>query len=108
MTAIGKADNPATQRVRISTLALLTLGTFDLVTTLMWLKMGGLEGNPVFNYFAERGSLALVGAKLAFLFGPVLMLEYARKYRPVTAEIGTWAAFLGYLYLYATHLLAMR
>ncbi|MGV3617213.1 MAG: DUF5658 family protein [Fimbriimonas sp.] len=90
--------------MHLSTLCLLTIGTFDLVTTLMWLNVGHAEGNAIFAYFAERGSLPLVGAKLAFLFGPVLMLELARRYRPTSAEIGTWFAALAYAYLYVSHL----
>ena len=47
-------------------------------------------------------------AKLVFLIVPVLMLEYARKKRPLTGEIGTWIAAGAYLYLYTSHLLALR
>jgi hypothetical protein len=96
------------KKVHLSTLCLLTIGTFDLVTTLMWLHAGNGEGNPVFGYFVQFGSLALVGAKLAFLFGPVLLLELARKHRPLTAELGTWVAVAGYAYLYVGHLLQLR
>lgn len=94
-------------RVHLSTLCLLTIGTFDLLTTLMWLKIGGLEGNPLFAGFAMHSPLRLVGAKLAFLFGPVLLLEFARRYRPRSAELGTWVAAIGYAYLYVSHLLSL-
>ena len=92
----------------LSTTILLVVGTFDLVTTLMWLHAGQLEGNPLFAWIARFGSLALVMAKLVFLIVPVLMLEYARKKRPLTGEIGTWIAAGAYLYLYTSHLLALR
>ena len=95
-------------KVHLSTICLLTIGTFDLVTTLMCLNAGHGEGNPVFAYFVQFGSFALVGAKLAFLFGPVLLLELARRYRPVTAELGTWFAAAAYAYLYVRHLLEIR
>jgi hypothetical protein len=81
---------------------------FDLVTTLMWLNSGFGEGNPLFGPIAERGLLPLAVAKLGFLIGPVLLLEIARRYRPVTAEVGTWFAAGAYLYLYVGHLLGMR
>jgi|GEM_PF-2803356 len=93
---------------RLSTVLLLTVGTFDLVTTLMWLNAGGLEGNRLFAWFAGHGSFALVAGKLTFLLGPVLLLEFARTRRPVTAEIGTWVAFAAYLYLYVGHLLRLQ
>lgn len=99
---------PVFGKVHLSTLCLLTIGTFDLVTTLIWLNRGQVEGNPVFAYFAEGGSFALVGAKLVFLFGPILILEFARRHRPTSAEIGTWVAVVGYLYLYVGHLIQLR
>lgn len=95
-------------KVYISTLALITVAMFDLVTTLMWLHNGMAEGNQFFAWLAGHGSLALVFAKLLFIIIPVLILEYARSKRPVTAEIGTWIATGLYLYLYVGHLLALR
>ncbi|MFN8221187.1 MAG: DUF5658 family protein [Fimbriimonadales bacterium] len=93
--------------VRLSTAVLLTIGTFDLVTTLMWLNAGGAEGNPLFAAVAAHGSLALVAVKLVYLFVPVALLEYARTKRPASAEIGTWAAAGLYGLLYVKHLLAL-
>jgi len=95
-------------RVHLSTLVLLTIGAFDLVTTLIWLNRGGLEGNPLFSMFASMGSFALVFAKLAFLIIPVLILEYARSKRPASGEIGTWVAAGAYAFLYIRHLLSLR
>lgn len=95
------------QPIRLSTTVLLTIATFDLVTTLMWLNMGGLEGNPFFAYIARSGSLALVAAKLLYLMVPVTLLEYARTRRPTSAEIGTWCAAGLYAFLYVGHLLQM-
>lgn len=96
------------ERVHLSTVCLLTIGTFDLVTTLMWLNRGGIEGNPLFAQIATYGSIPLVAAKLAFLFGPILILEFARRFRPASAEIGTWIAFAAYAYLYIGHLFRLR
>ncbi len=96
-----------TNRVHLSTTVLLTIGAFDLITTLIWLSRGGREGNQFFAMLASHGSLPLVAGKLAFLFIPVLVLEYARAKRPVSAEIGTWVAVVGYLILYVPHILAL-
>lgn len=93
--------------VRLSTVVLLTIGTFDLVTTLIWLNRGGAEGNPLFAEFARHGSLALVFAKLIYLIIPVLILEYARSKRPISGELGTWIAAALYAYLYIRSLLAL-
>jgi len=93
---------------RLSTIILLTIATFDLVTTLMWLHEGQKEGNPFFAFLASHGSLALALGKLVYLFIPIAILEYARTKRPISAEIGTWVAVAGYAYLYVGHLLMLR
>ncbi len=92
-------------RVHLSTLCLVILATFDLVTTLFWLHIGFGEGNPLFAAIAARfGGIGFAIAKLVFVFVPVGILEYARTKRPTTAEIGTWVAFLAYGFLYLKHL----
>ena len=96
------------QPLRLSTAVLLTISTFDLVTTLIWLNMGGMEGNPLFAYVSRFGSLPLVAAKFLYILIPVSILEYARTKRPGSAEIGTWLAAGLYAYLYVGHLLQMR
>jgi len=92
-------------KVHLSTLCLVLLATFDLVTTLFWLHIGFGEGNPLFAAIAGRfGGIGFAIAKLVFVFVPVGLLEYARTKRPITAEIGTWVAFLAYGFLYLKHL----
>lgn len=91
-------------RVPFSTACLLGLGTIDLVTSLIWLHLGYQEGNPFFRALARHGSVVFALGKLAMLLGPVLLLEYARRTHPKSAEQGTWIAFAAYLLLYALHL----
>lgn len=95
------------ERVRTSTLCLLLVGMADLITSLMWLHSGQGEGNPLFAWLASHGSLAFALGKIAFLAGPIAILEYARKFKPMTAEVGTWLATLLYLLLLSTHIRAM-
>jgi uncharacterized protein DUF5658 len=92
----------------LSTIVLLTIATFDLVTTLLWLTKGQMEGNQFFAMLASHGLVVLVLGKLVFLFIPVAMLEYARSKRPLSGEIGTWIAAAGYAYLYVGHILQLR
>lgn len=93
-------------KIHISTICLVTVGMFDLVTTLMLINRGGVaEGNPWFAWLVEHGSLALVVGKLLFLAGPIVLLEFVRTKKPHSAEIGTWVAFVLYLYLYVGHIL---
>lgn len=91
-------------RVHLSTLCLATVGLFDLVTSLLWLHNGFGEGNPLFSALAEHGSLAFALGKILFLAGPILILEFVRKRKPFSAEVGTWVAFVLYAGLYASHL----
>ena len=92
-------------KVHLSTLCLVLLATFDLVTTLFWLHIGFGEGNPLFAAIAARfGGIGFAITKLVFVFVPVGILEFARTKRPMTAEIGTWVAFLAYGFLYLRHL----
>ena len=92
-------------RVHISTLALVTIGMFDLLTTLLLLGFGMKEANPVFSGLLSHGILVFSLAKVLLLGGPILILEFARKTRPLSAEIGTWVAAGLYAYLYVSHLL---
>lgn len=94
--------------LRLSTVVLLTIALFDLVTTIMWLNAGQREGNPLFAYVAEHGNLALAAAKMIYLVIPIVILEYARSKKPLTAELGTWIAAGAYAYLYVGHLLTLH
>ena len=96
------------ERVHLSTLALVTIATFDLVTTLLWLHAGQAEGNPFFNSIARHGSLVLALAKLVFIAVPVAILEFARTKRPISADIGTWLAAALYAALYTSHLIQLQ
>jgi len=90
-------------RVRASTLSLLIVGMGDLVSSLAWLHAGYGEGNPLFSWLANHGSIWFALGKVLFLAGPIAILEYARLFRPKAAELGTWLATLLYLALLSTH-----
>jgi hypothetical protein len=97
------------ERVQLSTLCLLIVGMGDLIVSLLWLHASGPfgEGNPLFSWLARHGSLAFVLGKLAFLAGPIAILEYARQFRPRSAELGTWIATFLYLLFLAVHMRSM-
>lgn len=97
----------ASNRVRLSTLVLVTIAMFDLVSTLMWMNMGGREGNPIFAALASKGSIVFVLGKLLFLAIPIAVIEWARKKRPLSAEIGTWVAASAYAFLWIKHIVSM-
>jgi len=96
------------ERVHFSTVVLVSIGLFDLVTSLAWLNQGFAEGNPLFAWFAQRGAWAFAAAKILFLAGPVLILEFARQRHPRSAEQGTWIAAAFYALLYTLNLLKLN
>ncbi len=92
-------------KVYLSTFVLVTIGMFDLVTSLILWNQGFGESNPIFAPLLHYGSFAVAAAKLALLAGPVVLLEYARTKAPNSAEQGTWIAAAAYFVLYIAHLL---
>lgn len=89
-------------QLKLSTAILFTIGIIDLISTLFWLSIGGQEGNPTFARILEHGEFYFVAAKLLFLFGPIVILEIVRQYKPKTAELGTRIAIAAYLVLWLT------
>lgn len=92
-------------KVHLSTITLVTIGLFDLVSSMIWLHMGYAEGNPLFAWLGGHGALAFAVGKIVLLAGPVLILEFARKHHPRSAEQGTWIAAGAYAFLYIKHLI---
>lgn len=95
-------------KVYLSTLALTTIGLFDLVTTLILIELGVKEGNPLFRWFLSYGPFHFAIAKVVFLAGPIAMLEYARQHKPRLAEVGTWTSFCLYAMLYVGHIITLH
>lgn len=91
-------------KVHLSTVCLVTIALFDLVTTMMLLNQGFGESNPLFGPLLRYGGAAFVLAKVVFIVGPVLLLEFVRLRHPKSAEQGTWIAFAAYAVLYVAHL----
>ncbi len=94
------------QTVRLSTLCLVIVGTVDMLMTILWLKNGGREGNALFSALAHLSLYVFIAGKLLFLFGPIAILEYARRAHPRSAEQGTWLATMLYLVLLTLHIRA--
>lgn len=92
------------RRVQLSTLVLVTIAVFDLVTTMMLLSQGFGESNPIFSPLVRYGAAAFISAKLVFIVVPILLLEYVRTKKPSSAEQGTWIAAGFYGMLYVLHL----
>jgi len=94
-------------QVRLSTACLVAIGLFDLVATIFLLGAGLGEGNPIFSRLLQFGPWAFVLGKATFLAGPILIIEYARKHHPDSAEQATWIAFGAYALLLSIQLLRL-
>lgn len=98
---------PRGRRIHLSTVLLITIGLIDLVSTIAWLGLGGHEGNPIFRNLLNHGVPAFAIGKLAFLAGPIAILEFARRRAPHSAEAGTWIAFGFYAFLWGLQVLRL-
>jgi hypothetical protein len=96
------------ERVRLSTLILVTIGLFDLVTSLLLISRGFGEANPIFSWLLRFGSPAFAIGKAVMLAGPILVLEYVRSKDPRKGDAGTWIAVVLYAALYVSHIVRMR
>lgn len=96
------------KEARLSTTILCTIATFDLLTTMLLVMRDFGEGNPLFRWLLQYGFVPFALAKLAFVIGPILLLEWVRTKKPDVAEKGTWVAVAFYALLYVRQLLYLR
>lgn len=95
--------------MHLSTLCLVTVGVTDLIFTIALLGQGFGEGNPLFRWLLrEFGPAGFIGGKALLLSGPVLLLEWVRTKKPVSAEQGTWIAFIAYFGLLVLQFVRLR
>ncbi|MEP6756986.1 MAG: DUF5658 family protein [Chthonomonadales bacterium] len=73
----------------------------DLITTICLLKKYGAdEANPLMSMFLARGVAAFILAKLFFTVGPISILEWAHRKKPLTGKIALNVAIVSYLCVY--------
>lgn len=93
------------KRFRLSreSLFLVIIGLLDLATTLLWTRWHvAEEANPLFRRYLAMGIGWFVLAKLLMLGGPVQILEWARRRRPVFTRWASRAAIIGYVAVYTS------
>ncbi len=70
----------------------------DLAVTLVLLRGANVaEGNPLMNYYLQRGVGAFVVAKLCLLFLPIFIAEWCRQYSPVFVKRMLRLAIVAYV-----------
>ena len=74
----------------------------DLATTL-WLvdRCGATEANSLMRYYLHLGYLPFIAAKSLLVLGPLIVLEWARRRRPVFVQSMLRCAIVLYVGLYS-------
>ena len=81
---------------------LAAIGLADLVTTIIFIQHhGAQEANPLFRHYWEMGLAAFVAAKFLCLFGPLVVLEWARQRNPRFVMGALRCTIAAYLTLYS-------
>lgn len=89
-------------RMAKETWLILLIGLADLGSTVYLVRRGlALEANPIMAwYLLNYGILVFGMAKLALLIAPLVILEWARKVKPVIGYMGLRIALVGYVIMY--------
>jgi hypothetical protein len=96
-------------RISKESLAIFTIGTADLASTLFWVHYGGAqEANPLFARYLAMGTGWFILTKFIMLAGPVFLLEWARNHRPQTAILGARFAMVAYLCMYGVGVIRLN
>ncbi len=91
-----------TMRLAKESLVIVGIGSFDLVSTLIWVNShGAQEANPLFRYYLAMGPYVFVAMKFIMLMAPIFLLEWASHRRPVFTRWASRFAIVAYLGLYA-------
>ncbi len=86
---------------------LAAIGSLDLASTIVLLRLGAVEANPIFARLLGMGVGWFVLAKVLMLAGPILILEWARDRSPRSSAQGAWIAVIAYLVIWGGQLLRL-
>jgi predicted ABC-type exoprotein transport system permease subunit len=108
MATAGSASKGWLRREpRLSTVLLAVIGSLDLASTVVLLRLGAAEANPLFSRLLEFGIGWFVLGKLLLLAGPILILEWSRDRAPRSSAQGAWIAVIAYLLIWGGQLLRL-
>ena len=81
---------------------LLAICLIDMLFTGWLIHTGrGTEGNPLMSFYLENGWPVVIAVKLILIACPILIIEWARRIRPVFAHRALRFAIVAYLSMYA-------
>jgi len=101
---LAVCDVALSRRWRIPAVSTFVLGTvcfLDLAST-VWIVNArrAAEANPFMNLFLAHGVYVFVGAKLALSIAPLMILEWARRRRPLFVVMASTFAVTAYVLCY--------
>ncbi|HZT44252.1 MAG TPA: DUF5658 family protein [Chthonomonadaceae bacterium] len=97
------------QKIAWETWIIAAIALADLVTTIIFIQNhGAQEANPVFRRYWDMGLGAFVLAKSICVVGPLFILEWARRRKPLLVTWALRVAIVGYLGLYGMGLLRLN
>lgn len=74
----------------------------DLVSTLLFVHhYGAREGNPLMNFYLQKGVVPFILAKCAMFLFPIMIIEWARRHNPRFVLRMARFAIAAYIGLYA-------
>ncbi|NUL82242.1 MAG: hypothetical protein HUU60_05895 [Armatimonadetes bacterium] len=85
----------------IESWVILLLCAADLLTTLVFLQKGmAEEGNPIMKFYLEHSALAFIAVKGVLVIGPLVIIEWGRRHRPISVRKLARVAAFGYAGIY--------
>jgi hypothetical protein len=82
-------------------LAIFILNVFDALFTLIWLRKGGIEGNPVMDLLIRAGDGVFLAQKCVVVGVWLLVLTIHKNFR--VARLGMWMLLVLYLAVLIYH-----
>lgn len=89
------------RKVALESWIIILIGVVDMSTTLYLAHHYGVsEGNPIFSLYLRMGEVWFIIAKMTMVVGPVFLLEWARRRKPIFVAWASRVAICSYLALY--------
>lgn len=99
MTKARKSDGEVAVSVETMIIAVICLA--DLLVTGLLVGSGQfIEGNPIMNFYLEKGLALFVGVKLYFVIIPLAIAEWYRRRNPALVRGLLRATMYAYLAVY--------
>jgi hypothetical protein len=102
----GEGENTYVDRYRKSDILLLgavfALNIADALFTLIWLRRGGSEGNPIMDWFLQQGDWAFLGQKCLVVGLWLVVLVVHKNFQ--IARAGLWFLLALYAGIFVYHI----